>query len=190
MVAILSWARSSAAPESLTLVEMPAASSFTEFIALAAVYCALRTSFCERKLFTRFCSSASPCSSFCSSSVSCWCCGSRLSIWAWAAPFLDSASRARSSRPWREGGLGLVVEVVDRMLELGFLQLDLLAGGGDVDQRPADPGDLLEHLVIRVVEHLVRLLGGVKRLVRLGGNYVVRPLKKAHIGPLSIGCAN
>ena len=46
------------------LVEMPAASSLTEFIALAAVYCALRTSFCERKLFTRFCSSASPCSSF------------------------------------------------------------------------------------------------------------------------------
>ena len=48
MVAILSWARSSAAPESLTLVEMPATLSFTELIALAAVYCALRTSFWVR----------------------------------------------------------------------------------------------------------------------------------------------
>ena len=105
MVAILSWARSSAAPESLTLVEMPATLSSTELIALAAVYCALRTSFWVRKVFTFCCSSASADSSFCSSSVSCWCCGSMASIWAWAAAFRDSASRARSSRPCARAAL-------------------------------------------------------------------------------------
>ena len=105
MVAILSWARSSAAPESLTLVEMPATLSFTELIALAAVYCALRTSFWVRNLFTLSCSWASAVSSFCSSSVSCWCCGSMPSIWAWAAAFRDSASRARSSRPCARAAL-------------------------------------------------------------------------------------
>jgi hypothetical protein len=126
-------------------------------------------------VFTRCCSSPSAVVSFCSSSVSCWCCG--LAGQRLAGQVLPAL---------RQRGLGLVLQVIHRMLELGFLQLDLLAGSRDVDESPADPGDLLEHLVIRQVEHLVRLLGGIECLVRLGGNYVVGPLKEAHPGLLSI----
>ena len=54
MVAILSWARCSAAPESLNDLEMPAVLSSTSETALAAVYCALSVSFCVRKSLTRF----------------------------------------------------------------------------------------------------------------------------------------
>ena len=54
------------------------------------------------------------------------------------------------------------------MLELLLLELEALARGGDVDQGAADLGDLLEHLLVGEIEHLVGLLGGVERLVRLG----------------------
>ena len=40
--------------------------------------------------------------------------------------------------------------------------------------------ELLEHLLVGEIEHLVRLLRRVERLVRLGLNDVVRPLEDAH----------
>ena len=80
-----------------------------------------------------------------------------------------------------EGLLGLVLEVVDGVLELLLLELEALLGRGEVDQGPADLGDLLEHLLVGEVEHLVGLLGRVERLVRLGLHDVVRPLEDAHV---------
>ncbi len=71
MVAILSCARCSDAPESLTDFEIPAVLSSTSEIALAAVYWALRVSFWVRKSLTRFCSTSRVLVSFCSSSSSC-----------------------------------------------------------------------------------------------------------------------
>ena len=81
------------------------AGALDELMALAAVYCALRTSFWLRKWFTFSCSWASACSSFTCSSASCWRCSSRPSIWPWAADFRDSASRARSSLPCARAAL-------------------------------------------------------------------------------------
>ncbi len=75
--------------------------------------------------------------------------------------------------------LGLVLEVVDGVLELLLLELEPLLGRGEVDQGPADLGDLLEHLLVGEVEHLVGLLGRIERLVRLGLHDVVRPLEDA-----------
>ena len=72
------------------------------------------------------------------------------------------------------------------MLELLFLQLDLLARRGDVHQPPADLGDLIEHLLVGKIEHLVGLLGGVERLVGFGLHYFVGPLEKAHSGLLLV----
>src|SRR5215467_838970 len=69
-----------------------------------------------------------------------------------------------------------------RMLQLLLLQLDLLTRRGDVHQPPADLGDLIEHLLIGQIKHLVRLLGGIERLVGLGLHYLVGPLEKAHPG--------
>src|SRR5215469_9293289 len=76
------------------------------------------------------------------------------------------------------------------MLELLFLQLDLLAGRRDGDQGLPDPGDLVEHLLVGEVEHLVGLLGGVQRLVGLGREYVVGPLEERHGRLLLIGGRN
>jgi hypothetical protein len=70
--------------------------------------------------------------------------------------------------------------MVHRVLELLLLQLDLPARGGDGHQRPFDLGDLIEHLLIGVVEHLVGLLGGVERLVGLGRDDVMCPLEETH----------
>ena len=80
MVSILSWARCSVSPESPSVLEIPATSSFTEADAAAAVYWAFSTSFWVRKVFTRSWSACSVFPSFSSSSVSCWCCGSSVSI--------------------------------------------------------------------------------------------------------------
>ena len=76
--------------------------------------------------------------------------------------------------------LGLVLEVVDGVLELFFLELEPLLRRGDVDQGPPHLGDLLEHLLVGEVEHLVGLLRCVERLVRLGLHDVVCPLEDAH----------
>ena len=67
-----------------------------------------------------------------------------------------------------------------RMLQLLLLQLDLLARRSNVHQSPPDLGDLIEHLLIGQIKHLVRLLGGIERLVGLGLHYRVGPLEKAH----------
>ena len=147
---------------------------------MAAVYCALRVSFWVRKSFTRFCSTSRVWVSFFSSSSSCWCCGSISSICCWAAALRDSASLARSSRLACERLLGLVLQVVDGVLELLLLELEALLRRREVDQGAADLGDLLEHLLVGEVEHLVGLLGGVERLVRLGLHDVVCPLEDAH----------
>jgi len=77
--------------------------------------------------------------------------------------------------------LGLILEVVHRMLELLFLQFDPLPRSGDRDQRLPDLGDLVEHLLVGQIEHFVGLLGGVERFVRLGGEYVVSPLEERHV---------
>ena len=61
------------------------------------------------------------------------------------------------------------------MLELLFLQLDLLTGRRDGHQALPDLGDLVEHLLVGQVEHLVGLLGRVERLVGLGVEDVVGP---------------
>ena len=79
-----------------------------------------------------------------------------------------------------QGLLGLVLQVVDRVLELLLLQLEPLLGRCEVDESPAHLRDLLEHLLVGEVEHLVRLLGSVERLVRLGLHDVVRPLEDTH----------
>ena len=81
----------------------------------------------------------------------------------------------------RQGLLGLVLQVVDGVLELLLLELQALLRRGEVDQRAAHLGDLLEHLLVREVEHLVGLLGRVERLVRLGLHDVVCPLEDAHV---------
>ena len=80
-----------------------------------------------------------------------------------------------------QGLLGLVLQVVDGVLELLLLQLEPLLRRREVDQRPAHLGDLLEHLLVGEVEHLVGLLGRVERLVRLGLHDVVCPLEDAHV---------
>ncbi len=86
----------------------------------------------------------------------------------------------------RQRRRGLFLEVIHRMLELLFLQLDPLARGRDLHQPPADLGDLIEHLLVGKVEHLVGLLGGVERLVGLGLHYLVGSLEKAHLGLLLV----
>ena len=72
------------------------------------------------------------------------------------------------------------------VLKLLLLQLELFAGRGDRHQPPLDLGDLVEHLLVGQVEHLVRPLRGVERLVGLGLEYVVRPLEEAHFDVLLI----
>src|SRR6202034_4309739 len=83
--------------------------------------------------------------------------------------------------PCAEGLLGLVLEVVDSVLELLLLELQTLLGGSQVDEGAPDLGDLLEHLLVGEIEHLVGLLGRVERLVGLGLHDVVSPLEDAHV---------
>jgi hypothetical protein len=80
--------------------------------------------------------------------------------------------------------------VGNRVLKLLLLQLDPLARRGDVDKTPAHPRDLVKHLVVGVIQHLVRVLGGVKRLVRLGRDDVVGSLEETHeaCSLLTAGC--
>ncbi len=74
--------------------------------------------------------------------------------------------------------LRLILKVVDRVLELLFLQLDLLAGGCDIHECPTDLGDLVQHLLIGEVEHLVGLFSRVERFVGLGLHDVMGPLEQ------------
>ena len=83
--------------------------------------------------------------------------------------------------PCGEGLLGLILQVVDGVLELLLLQFQALLRCGEIDQGPADLGDLLEHLLVREIEHLVGLLGRVESLVGLGLHDVVSPLEDAHV---------
>ncbi len=78
-------------------------------------------------------------------------------------------------------GLGLILEVINRMLELLLLELDPLARRGDRDQCLADLGDLVEHLLVGQIEHFIGLLGRVERLIGLGREYVVGPLEERHV---------
>ena len=149
-------------------------------MALAAVYCALSVSFCVRKSLTRFCSTSRVWVSFFSSSSSCWRCGSISSICCWAAALRDRASLARSSRLAESACLAWSCRWSIGVLELLLLELEALLRRGEVDQRAAHLGDLLEHLLVGEVEHLVGLLGRVERLVRLGLHDVVCPLEDAH----------
>ena len=83
-----------------------------------------------------------------------------------------------------ERGLGLVPQMGDGLPQLRFLQLEPLPLGGDLDQRLADLGDVVEHLLVGVVERLVRVLGGVKRVICLGREDVAGSGEKTHDGLL------
>src|SRR5260370_12802330 len=74
--------------------------------------------------------------------------------------------------------------MVDGVLKLLFLQLKLLFGGCDVHERAPNLGDVVEHLLVGVVEHLVGVLGRVERFVCLGCHDVVCPLEETHVGAL------
>ena len=73
------------------------------------------------------------------------------------------------------------------MLELLFLEFELLARSGDVHQGPTNLSDLVEHLLVGEVEHLVGLLGGVQRLVRLRLEDLVGSLEEGHVALLVVG---
>src|SRR5579875_1712510 len=87
----------------------------------------------------------------------------------------------------REGGPCRLVQVVHSVLELLLLQLDLLAGGRDGHQGLLHPGDLIEHVLIGQIEHLVRPLRCVQRPAGLGPDDLVGPLVKGHLGLPSVG---
>src|SRR6516162_599574 len=76
--------------------------------------------------------------------------------------------------------------MLDRLLKLLRLQFYLLAGRGDGYQPPAHLSELVEHLLVGQVEHLVGLLGRVEGLVGLGLQYVVRPLEETHTRSLLV----
>jgi hypothetical protein len=88
----------------------------------------------------------------------------------------------------RQRRLGLVLQVIDRVLQLLLLQLEPLLRGGDIDERAPDLGDVVQHLLVGVVEHLIRVLGRVECLVRFCGDDVVCPLEETHaIAPCNGG---
>jgi hypothetical protein len=70
--------------------------------------------------------------------------------------------------------------VIGRLLQLLLLQFDPLLRGGYVDESAPDLGDVVEHLLVGVVEHLVGIFGRVECLVRLGRDDVVRALEETH----------
>jgi hypothetical protein len=74
--------------------------------------------------------------SCCSATWACWV--SRSLSCSPMAARRDRASRARSSRPWASACLGLLLELVGLLLQLGRLELDPLAGGGHVGHAAAD----------------------------------------------------
>ena len=129
MVEILSWARCSAAPESLKDLEMPAALSSTVETALAAVYCAFIVSFWVRNSFTRFCRASRVWVSFC------LLLGQLLVLGLHLVDLLLGRGLARERLLGQvlttggEGLLGLVLEMVDRVLELLLLELEPLLRG-------------------------------------------------------------
>ena len=180
-MAILSCARCRDAPESLNDFEMPAALSSTVEIALAAVYWALSVSFWVRKSLTRFCRASRVVVSFCLLLVELLVLRLHLVDLLLGRRLAGQGLLGQVLAVGLQRLLGLVLEVVDGVLELLLLELEPLLGRGEVDQGPAHLGDLLEHLLVGEVEHLVGLLGRVERLVRLGLHDVVRPLEDAHV---------
>ncbi len=181
MVAILSWARCSAAPESPSVVEIPATLSFTELSAAAAVYWAFSVSFCVRNLLTLFLQGRQRLLHlllflgqllvlrfhFVDLGL-----GGGLAGKRFPGQILPALGQCR---------LGLILEVINRMLELLLLELDPLARRGDRDQCLANLGDLVEHLLVGQIEHFIGLLGRVERLIGLGREYVVGPLEERHV---------
>jgi hypothetical protein len=105
------------------------------------------------------------------------------SIWACAAA-LRQRLPGQILPAYRQRLLGLVVEVVHRVLELLLLQLQLLARSAHRHQGLAHLGELIEHLLVGQVEHFVGLFCGVERLVGLGREYVVGPLEERHADPV------
>ena len=70
---------------------------------------------------------------------------------------------------------GLCLELDDVLLELLLLQLEPLLGGDDVGGAALDVLELLEHLLVRVVERLGRVLRPVQQLRVLGLDDQRRP---------------
>ena len=154
---------------------------------MAAVYWALRVSFWVRKSFTRFCRASSVVVSFCLLLVELLALRLHLVDLLLGGRLAGERLLGQVLPVGRQGLLGLVLQVVDGVLELLLLELQALLRGGEVDQGAAHLGDLLEHLLVGEVEHLVGLLGRVERLVRLGLHDVVCPLEDAHVPSLGVG---
>ena len=149
------------------------------------MYWALSTSFWVRKLLTRFCRFSRAASELL------LLLGQLLVLGLHVGDLALGRGPARQRLPGQvllalgQRRLGLVLEVIGGVLELLLLELEPLAGGGDVHQPAADPGDLIKHLLVGQVEHLVGLLGGIKGLVGLGRDDVVGPLEERHVMSLT-----
>ena len=151
-------------PVSAMPLPIPVAASPTLTWASAAEYCALRISFCERN-----------------DSIFVWsCCWASTSFVLLVLELLDLAvhvlqlllrdrlaleSLRREVVAVRGDGLArLALERHDVLLELLLLQLDPLLRGGDVGDAALHVLELLDHLLVRVVERLGRVLRLVEEL--------------------------
>ena len=84
-----------------------------------------------------------------------------------------------------EGLARLVLQLVGRLLELLGLELDALAGRGDVGDAPLYLLQLLELLLVGEVERLAGILDLVEDLVRLRLDELVRRFITPICAPLT-----
>ena len=180
MVSILSSARSTAMPTSAMSSEMPVRDSPILVWASAAVYWALIVSFWVRKASTLAVS-------FCSV-------GDQLVLLALELLALDvevlqlllrPALRSRATAGQVLAALlqrrpGLVVELLDALLDLGRLEVEPLPAGGDVRHSATHFLQHFELLLVGVVERLARILGPVQHLAGLRLDDRREPAHEAH----------
>ena len=121
-----------------------------------------------RKASTLACSRCEARVSFSSSACSAACCGGQVGhLLLQAGP----AGQRLAGQVLAAGGerlAALVLQLVRLLLQLLDLELEALAGGGDVGHAAAHLLQHLQLLLVGVVEGLARVLGPVERLVRLG----------------------
>ena len=161
---VLSFARWIAAPVSFMPLPIPVAASPTRTCASAAEYCAFSTSFCERNASMR---------------VSSCCCAVDELVLLVGEPLhlrVHALELLLRDRLALERLLGEVVavrrdrlpslrlELDDVLLELLLLELEPLLRRDDVGDAALDVLELLEHLLVRVVERLGRVLRPVEEL--------------------------
>ena len=161
---------------------MPEKASLILVWASAAEYVALIVSFLVRKdstlAWSRWLAWTSFSSWSCSPASWVW----RSAIWVERPERRVRASRARSSRPPASAALAWPSSLVALLLELGDLQLEALAAGGDVGHAATHLLEQLELLLVGVVQRLARVLGLVQGLVRLGLEDQGEALPEAHRG--------